>query len=121
MKLAQGPLELYAPAAYIATLWVFFAFDSVCRFFGKLLGSFFYTLLVIEHDSGHDQRLGFVARLCESLVNQQFVDALALHCEEEITGSSASRHRSWRIAQAEFGGTIMAKPNNDLGCIGPEE
>lgn len=99
----------------------------------ELIGRFFNSLLVNQNYSGHDHRLRLCARLSESSFYEKFVDAFASHggnitveCRElSLFGSGgpagSAGDGARRVVQAEFGGAVVTKPDDDVWRIRPEE
>jgi hypothetical protein len=82
-ELAQGSFKFQAASAHKARLSAFL--DSQSCGNREFFGGFIDTLIVDEYDSGHHQRLGFGTRVSQTLIDENLVDALALHARYFIS------------------------------------
>src|SRR5207302_4885877 len=84
LEVAQRRLQFHAAAADITRGWIACAFQANVRIDRKGLGRFMYKLLINQDDAGHHQSLRLRARWRQPAIDQQFVDALALHARHCI-------------------------------------
>jgi hypothetical protein len=84
---------------------------------------FIDALLVDEHNSSHDHRLGFRARFGETSIDEKFIYALTFHTglQDSLLSLPACNYSAWRVSQMKFGSAVMTEPDNDLWRIDPEE
>src|SRR5581483_289291 len=89
LKFAQSCFQLYAATTDVTRLRV--RFDSDVCLGWKKFGRLRDKLLINQHRAGHDQRLSFGARIREPAIDQEFVNALALHARNCSLDFSLSR------------------------------
>ena len=84
---------------------------------------FIDALLVDEHNSGHDHRLGFRARFGETSIDEKFIYALTCHnrLQDSLLSLPACNYGAWCVDQMKFTGALMTEPDDDLWRIDPEE
>jgi hypothetical protein len=141
-EFAQRGLEFQAATADEARLGAFPDAHDCCT--GKFFGGFINALLTDEDNAGHDQRLRFGARVGQASINEDLINALALHERHPIRSPTVRGHnpaalpdgrasdknllppgtlqnRARTFSDVQFGSAIPAEPNQDPGRIDPEE
>jgi hypothetical protein len=76
-EFAQGSFELLAAPAHKARLSAFLDAQSCGN--REFFRGFVDALIVDEHDSRHHERLGFGTGVSQTLIDENLIDALALH------------------------------------------
>ena len=84
LEIAQCRLQFHSAAADVTRGRIACALQPNVRIDRKSLGGFVYKLLVNQDDAGHHQSLRLRARWRQPAIDQQLVDALALHARHCI-------------------------------------